>query len=209
MATVKHLKVVNSPDDPTKEVSSNAWNADHVIEGLGTAAERNVGTGAADVAAGNHLHSSLYESVWTYAKLAADFTTSSASAVDVTGLFFTPLPNVTYELEGYFFVRTATGTVNPRVGLAWASGLADAIGQFIQSQVAAGASVFAAGNNNSALLTPAGGLPNTTQSWPVMLKAIILAGASPTGNVRIQLASETAATNVIMKAGSFIRVKAI
>ena len=34
-----------------------------------------------------------------------------------------------------------------------------------------------------------------------------VAGASPSGTFRVQLASETAGTNVIMKAGSFIRYR--
>lgn len=47
---------------------------------------------------------------WTYIKLASDFTTSSATAVDVTGMAFTPAINSTYEVEAQLMVRTATST---------------------------------------------------------------------------------------------------
>jgi hypothetical protein len=93
---VKHRKVCGGDNDPSKEVSRDAWNDTHVLEGLGSAAEaattdfaasghnhdllyaaaghahsyndltdkpslgnaaaKNVGTGAGDVAAGNHTH---------------------------------------------------------------------------------------------------------------------------------------------------------
>ncbi len=62
---------------------------------------------------------------WTYIKLASDFTTSSATAVDVTGLAFTPAANLDYEFNAVLRTRTNTATVGPRPGLAWATGLND------------------------------------------------------------------------------------
>lgn len=57
---VKHEKVCGGVHDPSKEVSKDHWNAYHVIEGLGDAAEKNVGTAAGTVAAGNHNHDAAY-----------------------------------------------------------------------------------------------------------------------------------------------------
>lgn len=51
--SITHGTVATAPNDETKEVSSNAWNAGHTVSGLGDAAEKNVGTGAGDVAAGD------------------------------------------------------------------------------------------------------------------------------------------------------------
>lgn len=146
---------------------------------------------------------------WTYAKLTSSFSTSSATAVDVTGLSFTPAANTTYEFDAILMVRTATTTVNPRVGLAWPTGATDGVAMIIESQAATGTPLFAAGNPNAALLIAVGGLPNTTQSWPVKVFGMITMGSSPSGSVRIQLASETAGTNVTMQAGSYLRYRAI
>jgi hypothetical protein len=145
---------------------------------------------------------------WTYVKLAGDFPTTSATAVDVTGLFFTPAANQTYLVEGNFLVRTATATVGPRPGCAWNTGNTDGV-MSIQTTSSATANVFANGNPNAAVLTPVGGLPNTTQSWPAYLYGTLIVGAGPTGNWRVQLASETAGTSVTMKAGSWIRYRTI
>lgn len=141
---------------------------------------------------------------WNYAKLASDFTTGSATAVNVTGLSFTPGASQTIEFEALLLVRTATTTVGPRPGLAWASGLTDGVANlWVPTSGTAFAQVF--GNFNATLLGAVGGLPNTTQSYPARIAGMVIAGGSPSGTVRVQLASETAATNVTAKAGSFLR----
>lgn len=209
---VTHSVVSASPNDPTKEVSSNAWNAAHAITGLVAADIENSTTvgravlTAADAAAARTAIGASGEP-WTYIKLAVDFTTGSATAVDVTGLAFTPVANLSYEFEAMLLLRTTLGTVNPRVGLAWSTGLTDGGAQINEAQSAAGALTFASGNPNAALLVAVGGLPNTTQSWPATVKGMLIAGASPSGTTRIQLASETAATNVTIKAGSYLKYR--
>jgi hypothetical protein len=141
---------------------------------------------------------------WTYVVLAADFTTSSGTVVDVTGMAFTPSANIRYEVEGKFFCRTATATVGPRIGCAWPTGMTDGVGH-IYASGSATAIQQAFGNVNAAFNNANTGLTNTTQSWPAALSAILLTGASPSGTFKIQLLSETAGTNVTLKAGSFIR----
>lgn len=145
---------------------------------------------------------------WTYIRLGTTFTTSSATAVDVTGMSFTPGANQTYVLEGFLFVRTATTTVGPRPGVAWPTGLSDGA---IQLTVASSATAFltANGNPSGAVLLAVGGLPTTTGSWPATLRGTIVTGASPSGTFRLQLASETAGTNVTIQAGSWIRYRTI
>lgn len=145
---------------------------------------------------------------WTYIRLVGDFTTSSSSAVDITGLAFTPAANQRYEFVGRLFVRTATATVGPRPGVAWATGLTDGV-VFIQQTSSATANVFANGNIAAAVLAPVGGLPNTTQSWPALIEGTVTAGATPSGTIKLQLASETAGTVVTAKAGSFIKYRTI
>lgn len=143
---------------------------------------------------------------WTYVKLASDFVTGSATAVDVTGLAFTPAANKSYEFEAQLRCRTATATVGPRPGLAWPTGATDGVAM-VDMPTSATARVLVNGNVNAALLTAVGGLPNTTQSYPAAIYGNITMGASPSGAVRVQLASETAATNVTIKAGSYLKYR--
>lgn len=144
---------------------------------------------------------------WTYVKLANDFTTNSATAVDV-GLAFTPAANKNYEFVGRLFTRTATASIGPRPGVAWPTGMTDGV-TLIQQTSSATANVFANGNVNAAVLIPVGGLPNTTQSYPALIEGMVMAGATPSGDVKFQLASETAGTNVTIKAGSFLKYRII
>jgi hypothetical protein len=145
---------------------------------------------------------------WTYIKLGSDFTTSSATAVDVTGLAFTPAANTDYEFEAVLYCRTATATVGPRPGVAWPTGMTDGVVQ-IYMPTSASAQAMQFGNVNAAVLAPVGGLPNTTQSYPGNIIGSARAGATPSGTIKIQLASETGGTNVTAKAGSYLKYRTI
>ena len=139
-------------------------------------------------------------------RLDSDFVTSSATAVDITGLAITPAANKRYEIYAVLFTRTATATVGPRPGLAWPSGLTDGVASIRQTSSAT-ANLIVNGNIAGALLIAVGGLPLTTSSYPAIVEGALIAGASPSGNLRLQIASETAGTNVTVKAGSFIRYR--
>lgn len=145
---------------------------------------------------------------WTYVKLANDFSTTSATAVDITGLSFAPSANTRYEFEARLMVRTATATVNPRPGLAWPTGISDGVANLWLAQSAT-AQLLAFGNPNASILMAVGGLPNTNQSWPAGGSGIVSAGATPSGSLRLQLASETNGTSVTAKAGSFLKYRTL
>ena len=145
---------------------------------------------------------------WTYLKLGSDFVTSSATAVDITGLAFTPAASTQYEFEALLLLRTATTTVGPRPGLAWPTGGTDGVAM-IDTPSSATARTLVNGNINAALLAAVGGLPNTTQSYPARIVGTFVAGGSPSGTVQIRLASETGGTNVTAKAGSYLKYRSI
>lgn len=145
---------------------------------------------------------------WTYVKLGTDFVTISATAVDVTGLAFTPAADKTYEFEAVLRLRTATATVGPRPGLAWPTGTTDGVAG-IDMTSSATARLLANGNPNAALLAADGGLPNTTRSYPAWIRGNVTMGASPSGTVKVQMATETAGTNVTVKAGSYLKYREI
>lgn len=145
---------------------------------------------------------------WTYVRLASDFSTTSATAVDVTGLAFTPAANKVYHIRGQFLLRTAATATGPRPGCAWPSGTIEATAD-MRCASAVNADVLQRGNNGAAVLTPVGGLPVTTGSFPGYLEATMVMGAAPSGTFRVQLASETALTGVTMKIGSWLAYRTI
>lgn len=145
---------------------------------------------------------------WVSVKLTQDFSTSSSTGVEVTGLNFTPQANQTYMFEAMLFTRTATATVGPRPGVAWPLGLVDGIAM-VQQTSSATANVVANGNMNATVLAPVGGLPNTTQSFPAYIWGSFVTGATPSSTLRVFLASETSGTNVTVKAGSYIRYRIV
>lgn len=154
----------------------------------------------------SHSHSGGGSDPWTYLKLAADFTTNSATAVDVAGLSFIPSANLSYEFEAFLKTRTATATVGPRPGLAWATGLSDGAA-LIKQPSAATTELTTYGNISAAMLCAVGGVPTTTGSWLARVTGCATAGAAPSGTIKVQLASETAGTNVTIKAGSFLKYR--
>ena len=121
---------------------------------------------------------------------------------------FTPAANKSYEFEAALRLRTATTTVGPRPGLAWPTGATDGVAG-IDTSSSATARLLTNGNISAALLAAVGGLPNTTASFPAWIGGNITMGASPSGTVKVQLASETAATNVTIKAGSYLKYREI
>lgn len=143
---------------------------------------------------------------WTYIKLSSDFSTSSATAVDVTGFSFTPAAGLDYEIDGVLYVSTTATAIGPRPGLAWPTGLTRGSAA---AWVAASTTALAVGLNSSsgAVLAPIGGLPVINTAYPSFVRGAFRTGATPSGQLRVQLASETAGTSVSVLAGSFIRYR--
>lgn len=145
---------------------------------------------------------------WTTVALASDFTTSSGTAVDVTGLSFTPEANTTVEFEAMLLTRTANTAVGARQGVAWPTGMTDGVAEVTRPS-SAGVELVQFGNTNAAVLAPIGGLPTTTQSHMASVRGMAVAGATPAGTVSIQLASELGGTTVTAKAGSYLKYRTI
>ena len=139
--------------------------------------------------------------------LGADFVTSSGGAVD-TGIGFLPAPNSRIMFEARLLLRTAVNTVGPRPGIAWPTGMTDGSAMMMMPS-GEKLNLIANGNVNAAMLIAVGGVPNANESYLATVNGFMIAGSGPGGSFRIQLASETAGTNVTMKAGSFLRWKAI
>lgn len=158
--------------------------------------------------------------LWTYLKLVADFnnaTTAFTTITDgTTSLSFVPPANSSWEMEASLLVWS-TDTANlPRVGVNIAAGLTSGMGgvQLIQ----AGSGLLNIVTANHAWDNPAaavnaqmaaGGLP--VASRPFLCKAFASgrAGAAPQA-ISLQMACETAvAATCYIKAGSFLKYRAI
>lgn len=145
---------------------------------------------------------------WTYIKLASDFTTSSATAVDVTGMSFTPEANKTYVIESQQLMRSATSTIAPRIGVDWPSGASDGAIE-IKSAIGSTGRVIAFGNPSAAVQCLNTSVGDTTGSWMSNFFATLIMGGSPSGTFKMQLASETGGTNVTLRAGTWLRYRTI
>lgn len=145
---------------------------------------------------------------WTYVKLGSDFTTSSGSPVDVTGLNFTPAASKNYVVEGLLYCRTANATVAARPGCAWPTGTTDSCLN-METPSSTTARALANGNAAAEMVTVAAALPDAANSWATTMWGGFITGGSPSGNFQIRLRAETAGTNVTIKAGSWIRYREI
>lgn len=176
-------------------------------------------TTAAQVGAATagHDHAGVYAAIghshaatdpWTTVRLGSDFVSSSASNVNVTGLSFTPTASKRYLVRVILLLRTATATVGPRPGFAWPTGLDDGSGRVDvpNSATALAVQCFPTMATANAAGT---GLVNTTASHLSIGDAYFITGASPSGAFQVTLASETAATNVTVRAGSFLQWREI
>ena len=153
------------------------------------------------------------EEEWTTIRLESDFTTSSATAVDVTGLAFTPDADAQYEIEAVLMCRSATGGttntgVGPRPGLVWPTNVGDGV-IYTQQATSVNTTLPRYGNTSSAFDSVNDSIPDNTGSWPFFLKATFISPSNVSGTLKLTLRSEVAATNVTLKAGSYIKYRRI
>lgn len=146
---------------------------------------------------------------WTYVRLASPVTTSSATAVSITGLAFTPTANKTYRIEAHVLVRAATATVGPRPGLNFPTGLTTQAMVITVPNSATALGFLAIGASTAGQFVAGTGLPVTTADFLGKIEGTIVVGASPSGTVQVTIASETAATNVTVQAGSWLAYREI
>lgn len=149
-----------------------------------------------------------FSSEWTYIVLGSDFSTTSASAVDVTGLAFTPAASTSYEFEALLLCRTSSAGVAALPGLAWPTGGTDGVAEVTATNAAGGADRMR-GNISASVLSGATNIPDATNSHMGTVRGMFIAGGSPSGTVKLQLASEIGGTSVSVKAGSFLKYRVI
>lgn len=156
----------------------------------------------------DHVHESVSGDAWSVVKLAEDFTKSTTANDAVTGFNFTPGTSKTYLIFGYFLLRTATATVGARPGIAWPGSITDGIARMEAANSLTGSAIRTWGAK-SILNAASTGLASTADSHWGSLDCLLITGPGTTGNFQITLASETAGTNVTMKAGSVLMYREV
>jgi hypothetical protein len=126
---------------------------------------------------------------WTYLQLLTDFDTDSATAVDVTGLGFTPIANKTYIVECGLMVETDDVTVGVKPGVSWPGGLNNGVAK-LEVTTSATASAIKNLNFGADGEVDGTGLPAINTSYPAFINSSFITGGSPTGTFQITLAKE-------------------
>lgn len=137
----------------------------------------------------------------TILKATTTTSTTSATAVDVAGLAFTPAAGATYLLDGYLLISSAVATTGVRVAVVWPTGVTGAINMVIPQTDTTEADFFTA--TSGALATSGSGV--TTQRL-ARVEGLLVAATTglAAGTVRVQVASEVALTSVSVLAGSLL-----
>jgi hypothetical protein len=143
-------------------------------------------------------------------KLSADATTTSATAVDITGLAFIPAANKTYWVEAMLLIQHSTLASNFKIGISWPTGLV--MGRVIfghTARLSLNDTVWRNGDEDQAEVTSAatylsGGLSLGSNTFRLMrISGIVVAGATPSGSVQLRFAANGTTTSTV-GAGSFL-----
>lgn len=145
---------------------------------------------------------------WTTVVLGADYTNSTTTQTDV-GLAFTPAANKSYQVEVFLLTRTVATTTGLQPIVVWPTGLTDGSGFFAGQNTGKGQNNVMWQGITTTTQLPQGGLENTTESWQLRGTFHMVVGGAPSGTFKIQCASEVAASQITIKAGSYLTYREI
>jgi hypothetical protein len=139
-----------------------------------------------------------------FATLAADFSTTSATFVDVTGLQIPVVAGTTYKLRFGVVNQSSATTTGVRVGVDGPAATTCSITQLVGSTSSSATFRSTTGYN---------GLPGNTSTptanadFYAMIEGVVTPSIS--GNLILRLASSTAGVAVMARAGSFVELIAL
>ena len=148
------------------------------------------------------------EEAWTYVRLASDVSNSTTTSANITGLGFTPEVDATYIVEGTLMLRSAAATTAPQPGIVWPTNVGDGV-YYTQQAASANSTLPRYGNTSATFNSGAIDIGDATGSWPHKLEVTFLTGPTTTGDFQLTIRSEVAASNVTVRAGSWIRYRRI
>jgi len=162
---------------------------------------------------GSGVLSWVANDAWTYVKIGSTFSTTSTTAVSVTGLAFTPSASTDYEIEVMLLLQGSASGIAVRPGFTWPTGYSDGAGYLLANIGAANSS-----NGNLTLVADTAGTnaSGIQAAWGSINKSFLTKGffylrmgASPSGDFQITVASESALYSVSVMAGSFLRYRTV
>lgn len=141
---------------------------------------------------------------WTYLRVNADVTNSTTTPADV--LTFTPEPNAQYIVEALMMVRSATAGVAPQPCITWPTNVGDGV-YYTQQAGSSSSTVPRYGNTSANFASGVTDIVDNTGSWPIFMCSTFITPANVSGDWKLQVRSETAATQVTVKAGTYLRYR--
>jgi len=126
---------------------------------------------------------------WTEVAFTSDFTTTSTTAVDVTGMAFTPVANTTYTVEAHLLIQSDIATTGMRPGISWPTDISSS-GASIRVPESSTTEALENGNATATMESQATSVPTASQTFLAVILATFRTGASPSGSFKITLAAE-------------------
>ncbi len=151
----------------------------------------------------------------TVTKIAADFSNSTVTFNTITDgartMSYLPPTGVDFEIEAFLLIQTATATVLPRLQIAVGAGQlhgsvsVEQVGATLTTEVVQHGTFLAAAVN---VTMPVGGLPAANTPYEATVRIKGRSGLNPTA-IALLMASETAGTACLVKAGSRMTVRVL
>lgn len=141
--------------------------------------------------------------------------TTSTTAVDITGLAFTPAANTDYLIDARVRVKCSATTNDFQFGVSWPSGLnsgelmASLSGQGVIDQTNGDTNGFTEFLISSAGAFLSAGMRVDTSYGLLRITGILRVGASPSGDFKLQLAARVSSRTAYVGAGSVLEYRAI
>lgn len=151
----------------------------------------------------------LHVDYWTRVNLASDFTNATVTFTNITGFSLTVPANRHFIIEADLLILTPTGTNLPRIGWnipalgtgAYGAGMVMYPSSTTTQAIAAG--TF--GTTAATIQAAAGGVGTANVPWNCQAVLKGRSGANANVNITLQMAAETAASGLLVKAGSEFR----
>lgn len=144
---------------------------------------------------------------WSWACRTADWTrTGSTAWTDITGLAFTPEAGGVYEIEARLLCRTNTAADGPGVGVALPTTYDDSVFEIAgPSTGVITTGVRFVGDPAVSTGMQSGAVDSANLSYPYRVSGTLVAGASPSGDWKLQGRVDVAGSTVTVKKYSWLR----